>query len=249
MVDRSETFVREVDEELRRDQLQQLWDKYGLYAVAAVVLLFAGVGAYKYMESRKVAAVEANGARYEAASKLIADGKPDDALKEFSAIAKDGTPGYQALGGLRVAGAHAKAGRMAEALTAFEVLGKDGRADPILRDFASLQAAMLRLDTADWTEMENRLTPLMGEKSPWRAQAREILGTAAFKAGKLDEARKAFDQLLGDRTAPQGLVQRIQQMLAILTDMEAAKAAPAVEAPKAETSPPATTPSTPPKKK
>ena len=230
MVDRTDTFLREVDEELRREQLAKLWQRYGMFIVGAAVLLLAGIGGYKYWESRRIAGIESAGARFVAATQLIAAGKTDDAIKQFEEIAKGGAAGYQTLARLQVANARIKAGKPDEALVLFDALAKDGKVDQLLRDYAALQAAMLRLDTADWTEMENRLTPLLADSSPWRAMAREAIGLAAYKAGKADEARKHFEQTLGDRLTPPSVTERAMLMLALLTDAEAAKAEPAKSA-------------------
>lgn len=240
MVDRTDTFLREVDEELRREQLQKLWERYGMLVVGAAVLLLAAVGGYKWWESRRIAANEAAGARFEAASKLIADGKTEDGLKELGAIAQSGSAGYRTLARLQAAGASVKDGKSAQAIADLDALAKDAGIDPTFRDLAALQAAMLRVDGADWTEMENRLTPLMGEKAPWRSLAREALGLAAYKAGKLAEARKLFEEIVGDPSKPPTVGERAMLMLALLTDAEGSSApAPAgvpvkvEEAPKA----------------
>lgn len=227
MVDRNDSFLREVNEEIRRDQLRKLWERFGIFIVAGVVLLFVGVGVYQWNESRRISSEQAAGASFETATRLAAEGKVEDALKLLDDIAKSGPPGYSALARLRVAAEHIKANRTAEALAAYEALAASSGVDPLLRDFATLQAAMLRLDQADWTEMKNRLTPLLDEKQPWRAEARELLGIAALKAGNSEEATKLFEQLLGDRAATSGMSRRAQELLAVLTDAAATKNAPA----------------------
>lgn len=232
MVERTDSFLREVDEDVRRDQLLQMWRKYGLYIVAAIGTLFIGVVGYQWSEARQITRQEETGARFAAAARLAAEAKADDALKEFSEIAKDAPAGYQAVAQLRIAAAQVKAGRVAEALAVYEALAKNSAGDDVLRDFATLQAAMLRLDQADWTETKNRLTLLLDDGRPWHAPAREALGIAAFKAGLHDEATKLFEQILGDKASTSGLVRRAQEMLAVLTDAAAAKAA-AVAAPAA----------------
>lgn len=230
MVERTDSFLREVDEDVRRDQLLQLWQKYGIYLTAAVAALFIGVVGYQWSQARRIAHEEQVGARFEAATRLAAEKKTDEALTAFGAIAKEAPAGYQAVAQLRVAATHIKVGRVAEALSVYEALSKSDSADDLLRDFAALQAAMLRLDQADWTEMKNRLTPLVDDKRPWHAPAREVLGLAAFKAGQHDEATKLFEQILGDKASTSGLTRRAQDMLAILTDAAAAKAATATPA-------------------
>ncbi len=250
MVERTDSFLREVDEDVRRDQLLRLWQQYGIYLTAVVVAAFLGVIGYQWSESRRAAQAEKVGASFEAATRLAAENKSDEALAAFTAIAKDAPAGYQAVARLRVASAHAKAGRVVEALAAYEVLAKDGSTDELLRDFATLQAAMLRLDQADWTEMKNRLTPLLDDAKPWHAPAREVLGLAAYKAGQNDEATKLFEQILGDKASTTGLVRRAQEMLAVLTDAAAAKAAAtAAPAPATNQTEPAKTPGPADKKK
>lgn len=231
MVERTDSFLREVDEDVRRDQLLQIWKKYGTLATLGVAALFVAVIGYQWSQSRRIAHEEQLGARFEEATRLAAENKSEEALKAFSEIAKEAPAGYQSISQLRVAATQAKAGRVAEALAAYEELAKNGSADDLLRDFAALQAAMLRLDQADWTEMKNRLTPLIADDRPWHAPAREVLGLAAFKAGQNDEATKLFEQILGDKASTSGLIRRAQEMLAVLNDAAAAKAAGAAAKP------------------
>jgi hypothetical protein len=227
MAEKFDSFLKEVDDDLRRDQLKKLWEQYGILIVGGVIALLAAVWGYGHWQNRRVAAAEAHGAKYEAAAKLAREGKTDDASKAFAEIAKTAAPGYQALSQLRVAGLHARAGRIAEAVAAYDLVGNDASVDQILREFAAIQAANLRLEPADYAEMERRLTPLTVDGGAWRTAARELLGLAAYKAGKFEDSRKFFDTLLGDRTVPPGLNERAQLMLAVLTDAEAAKAATA----------------------
>ncbi|HEX2338125.1 MAG TPA: hypothetical protein VHI72_16815, partial [Hyphomicrobiaceae bacterium] len=53
---------------------------------------------------------------------------------------------------------------------------------------------------------------------PWRASARELLGLAALKAGKTNEARQQFQRLLSDRDTPPSISERARIMMAMLTE-------------------------------
>lgn len=223
MADGTDTFIREVQEELRREQLTRIWERYGTYIIAAVVLLVAAVAGYKYMEYYRISTAEAAGASYRAALALNDQGKTDDAQKALAAMAGKSSSSYAALAGLRLAAAAAKAGKTAEAVAAFETVAKGSAGDELLRDHAALQAAMLRLDVADWTEMQNRLNDLTNDRNAWRFSARELLGLAAYKAGRTAEARKTFEQLLGDQGTPPSMVERTQLMLNVLTEADVAK--------------------------
>ena len=235
MANQDDGFLREVEEELRRERLEKIWREYGTYILIVAGLIVFGVLGYKFMEDRRISAAQQSGLRYEEALALAGEGKEGSAAKEFETIASEGSGGYRSLAQLQYAGMLLKEGKRAEALAAFEELGKSG-SDEVLRGYAKLQAASLQLGQADFTELQNRLTPLMDEGSPWRYSARELLGLAAFKSGKPEEARSILAPLLVDQKTPQTIIERTQIVLA-----EIAEAQTAEKADKQADSAPATT--------
>jgi hypothetical protein len=253
MAQQDDGLLREVEEELRRERLEKIWKDYGTYILGAAAAIVVGVLGFKYWESHQLAAAQDTGARYEDALILLNEKKDGSAEKEFEKIAVDGAGGYRALAQLQLAGALAKQGKKAEALSTYETLANSAGADQMLREFAKVQAAGLRLGEADFTEMENRLTPLMADNSPWRYSARELLGLAAYKAGKTVEARTLLTPLFIDQATPQSISERAQVVMAEIAAGELAKkasapaAAPAKDATPAATTPPA--PTMPPAKK
>ncbi len=246
MAHQDDGFLREVEEEIRRERLEKIWRQYGTYILIAAAFIVFGVLGYKYWENSRLAAAQALGARYEGALHLMSEGKDGSAAKEFETLAQDGSAGYATLARLQLAGTLLKEGKKSEALKAYEALADDAAADPLLKSYGALQAAGLRLGEADFTEMQNRLNPLMGDESPWRFSARELLGLAAFKAGKSDEARTLLTPLLVDQKTPQSILDRAQIVMAEITTAEIVKKAgdepktPAATA--AESSPATSTP-------
>ena len=234
MVDKNDALFREVEEELRREQFAKLWERFGTYFIGLAVVVVAIVAGSQIWEARRIANANAAGAEYEAAGALLTSGKTEDALKAFESIASNGPRGYAALASLSQAGAYLKLDKRAEALAVFDTLAGDTSADPLLANFARLQAAGLRLGEADFTEMENRLKPLMVDGSPWRFTASELLGTAALKAGKLDEARTILSPLLAGSGLGQSASERIHRLMAKIATAElsgAPASAPAAAAP------------------
>lgn len=229
----AEAFEKEVLEEIQREKLQKLWDQNKNYILAGAFAIVLGVGGYKWFESQRIAAAEARGNKLWSAVQLLRDNKAEDATKALSGLAKEGGPAA-ALANIRLGATAAAAGKTAEALAAFEAAATDKSIDPLLAEFARLQTAMLKVDTADWTEMQNRLNDLATDSSPWRHSARELLGLSAMKAGRTDDARANFEKLLGDRSTPQGLAERARIAMATLTAASLAKAAEAKAAPAAK---------------
>jgi len=247
MTDQRDSLAREIDEELRREQLLKLWERYGTYLIAAAALIIIGIGGFKYFEHRQTVAAETAGARFTAAAREAAQNRTAEAQKALEEIQSSAPAGYAALARLRLAAADRLAGRRAEALAAYEAIAKEKGLDPLLADYARLQAATLRLDSAGWTEMQNRLNDLVADGNPWRFSARELLSLAAQKAGKTEEARTQLQRLLGERGTPPGIGERARMMLAMLTEAELAAGAAAPTEPTApagegKVAPPAPTP-------
>jgi hypothetical protein len=222
MAETKDMLAREIDEELRREQLLKIWEKYGTYILLAALVVVIGVGGYKYNEYRRTQESEATGDRFVFAIRDAAVKKTAEAQKAFEGMVSTGPAGYATLARLRLANAERAAGNTAKAAAAYDAIAKDANVDPLLADFAKLQGAMLRLDTASFTDIKNRLNPLTSEKNAWRYSARELVGLAAFKAGRLGEARTTFQRLLTDRTTPPGVTERARVMLAVVTEAEAA---------------------------
>lgn len=228
MAEPNDMLAREIDEELRRERLFRLWDMYGTYILVAALVVVVGVGGYKFYESRQAQAREAASTRYIIGLRDFAMNKPGDAQKTLDDLAANAPAGYATLSRLRLAGYDQGAGNVAEAIAGYEELARDSSVDPILADYARLQIALLKADSADFTDLKNQLTPLAADRNPWRYSARELLGVAAYKAGRNAEARNHLQRLITDRTVPPGIAERARVLLAVLTETEQANA-PATE--------------------
>lgn len=233
MVDKNDPLFREVEEELRREQWARIWENYGTYVLAGAAMIVALVGGFKFWESRQLRLAQEAGTSYEQAFDLAKTGKTDEQTKALEEIAASGPRGYGALAQLTMAGNHLKADRREEALKVFDLLANDGAADKLLSSYAALQAAALRLGDADYAEMQTRLNPLVAEGGPWRFNARELLGTAALKAGKLDEARNTLAPLLAETKVPDSTRERVSRSMAVIATAELAQAPAAAPAPAA----------------
>jgi hypothetical protein len=235
MADNNDSLLREVEEEIRRERMQKLWERYNGLILGGAFLVVLAVGGYKYLEYRRVTLAQTAGSEFAAAQQLGVDKKNEEAAKAFQQIAKSGPPGYAALAKLHLAGSAIKAGKADEAIAAYESLIDEPGVDRLLKNFAQLQIAALQIGTADFTDVKNRLTPLASDDSAYKTTAQELLGVAAFKAGKLDEARKYLEPLLLDPSASRGLQERLKVVMGEIARSETGTA----ETPKASVTPPA----------
>ena len=208
-----DTFIREVDEQMRQDRAQELWSKYGNFVIAgavAIVLATAGYRAWEYYTDKQLAGY---GDRFMSAIELSGQGQHDEAVSALEALAADGGGSYPKLARLRIAAERAASGDKAEALKAYDAVAGDGSALPVLREIARLQAGLLAVDLEGFSEVENRLSDLAAAGNPLRHSAREALAVAALKAGEDQKALEWLTRIVEDSEAAGGVQNRARLLL------------------------------------
>ena len=219
-------IIREVDEELRRERIEKLWQRYGGYIVGAAILLVLAVAGWRGWDWYAARAAAKSGARFEAALQLVNEGKRFEAEAAFNAIAKDGTAGYRLLARFRAAAEAAKTDPAAGVI-AYDALAADSSVDPALRDLAKLHTGLLLVDTAPASEIVARLEPLTAPQSPFRHSAREVLGLAHYRAGDRAKAQKIFTEIVADPETPAAMRNRAEIMRTLVSSVGGAPAASA----------------------
>jgi hypothetical protein len=211
----SDNIFHEVDEEVRRERLKKLWDRYGTYIVALAFLFVAGIGGwrgYEWWEAKK--AIEA-GAAFEAAATLAEQDKHDEAQAAFRKVAAEGTSGYRKLARLREAIELAQRDPKA-AIVAFDALAADSAMGRELQDVAAIRAAFLAADIATPDEMRQRLEPLAGPDNAFRHSARELLALAAWRANDAAALKRWGETISTDPQTPGSVRSRIEMLTALL---------------------------------
>jgi hypothetical protein len=209
-------FFREVDEAVRHEQYKKLWDRYGILAIVGACLIIAGVAGYNgWVYWRDKQAGDA-GAQFTQALNLAKSGDAAKAREAFTQLAEKGPAGYQVLARFQLAATEAKAGDTDKAVAGYDALSSDASVDEILKGYATIEAATLKLTSADYAEMERRLRSLTEGTSPWRFSARELLGLSAYKLDNMQEAEKQFTALAGDESTPSNMRERANMMLALI---------------------------------
>ena len=211
-----DSFIREVDEELRQDRARDLWRRYGIWAIAGAVAIVAGtagIRGYQYwVESR----ANASGDAFLQAMTLANDGKSDEALKALAGLEKDGYGAYPVLARMRAATVRAEKGEFDAAVKGFDAVAADTAIADAIRDMARLRAAFLLVDHGGREDVAARIEPLTSDANPLRHSAREALALAGWKAGNASDALKLFEQVSVDESAPRNNRRRAEIMAELI---------------------------------
>jgi hypothetical protein len=205
----------EVDEEVRREQLKKLWDRYSIYIIAAALLIIAAVAGwrgYEYLEAQKSAEA---GAAFDAALELAEQNKHDEAQAAFDKLATTAPGGYRMLARLRAAGEAAARDPQAGAKL-YDELAADRSIGPEQQELARIRAAGLLLDTDSYPNMLQRLEAASKPDATFRHTARELLALSAWRANDVTAARQWLDMIASDGETPSAMRSRAEALQALL---------------------------------
>jgi len=202
----------EIDDELRREQLKKIWDRYSIHIIIAVVLIVAAAGGWRLYQHFETQKAEEAGKAFQSALALT---DPAQAEAAFEKIAASKARGYSMLARLQVAGEAVKQDPK-KAIAAYDVIANDGSLDAPVREIARIRAANLMLDTASYDEIEKRLQGDATGTNTFRHSAREVLALSAWRANNVEAARRWIDMIGNDPQSPATLRRRAEALGALL---------------------------------
>ncbi len=216
-IQEEEVFFREVSEELRAERTMTALKKYGGLLLTVGVLLIAAVAGYQYWQSTIRDHQLESSQQYANASGLLQEGKTKEAIAAFALVGREGSSGFAAMARLREGALRASQGDAKGAIAAYRQLADNEDAPQSMRRIAVLMWAFHGVDAgAKPAEMIDRLKPMTAAASPWRFIAAELTGYYLEKSGQKAAARKVFEQLAADKSAPDSMRSRARDMLVLL---------------------------------
>ena len=212
----NETFYREVDEELRREQMKTTWQRNGKWIIAGVVLLLAAIAGYLYWQNHRQEQAGKRGEELSAVFEDIQAGKMKGAEPRLDAIAKEGGPGYRAAALLTKADLAIVQNNVPAAVALFKTLAEDEGLPAPYRELALIRQTAAEYDALQPTVVIQRLKPLAVAGNPWFGSAGEMVALAYLKQQKNADAARIFAAMAKDQSIPASIRSRSVQMAGAL---------------------------------
>lgn len=211
----NEAFLREVDEELRRDQLTSFWQRWGKALIAAIVVGLAVLAGVLYWRHHQREAAGVEGEQLAEAYAKLGAGDAGAAAKPLAALSQSKVDGYRASALFTQADIALQKNDLKTAAAKFAaVAGDDGLAAPF-RDLALVRQTAAEFDTLKPEVVIARLRGLAQPGNPWFGSAGELIAAAYIKQGRRDLAGQMFGRMAKDEGVPASIRQRAVQMAGV----------------------------------
>ena len=200
----------EVDEELKRENAQALWARYGKFVIAAVAAVILAVGSAQGFKAWKTKKAETAANAYQLALDF------DDVVASLSQVMADLTDGYEMLAQFRLAAAKAADGDSEGAVADYMFLAENKAIKPLYQQAALLLAVMNAPDGTDPKQLQEQLNPLTATYGPWQGLALEQSAALDLEKNDPASALEKFESILGLAELSPELRQRASQLVSIL---------------------------------
>ncbi len=211
-----DTFFREVDEELRREQLGSFWRRYGRLVAIGVVVALAVFAGFLYWQHRRAEQAGLAGEQLSTALSSISENKPDAAKPALTELSASRIAGYRAAARLTTAALALDKGDDKAAVAQYAAVAADSAIAQPFRDLALIRQTAVEYDALPPATVVERLRPLAVAGNPWFGSAGELVALAYQKMGKNDLAGPLFAAMAKDKDVPETIRTRALRLAGLL---------------------------------
>lgn len=210
--DITETFVREVDENLRRDRLRDFFRKNGSWLIVGLILFLAAAGGIIWYQQHRQQLAEGHVEELAGIYKDIGIGKTDKVAQELDTLSNSSSKGVRATALFTRAAFAIQQNDTKTAIATYKKIAEDSSLPDAYRNAALIRQTALEFDQLQPQQVIARLEPLAKPGNPWFGSAGEMTALALIKQGKKQQAGQLFVTIAKDKTAPDSIRNRAIQI-------------------------------------
>ncbi len=207
-----DVFLREVDEAVRKDELENFWTRYGRWLLGLAIAGLIAFGGYIWWSGQQRGNTEETGETFIQAIDKLQNEDEAGALEILKGIKESGQPAYRAMAELVEANLAMEKGDSKKAIAAYAKVAADDSLPDAFRDLALIRQTTAEFDTLEPQKVIDRLKPLAKPGHAWFGSAGEMTAISYLKMGKEDAAGQIFAQIAKQEELPESLKARATQM-------------------------------------
>ena len=203
-----DVLINEVTEDLHNEQIMNMWKKYRVWILLAVIFVIGSIAAMEGYLSWRTKTRLAESDVYEQAAVLNAMGQTDAALAKYASLDNAKTD-YRYLAKMRQAGILFEQGKDADALALLDALRQNKSAPQTIQAIAALGFVSHQIETGDVAILQSILNPYMTVGNKWYGTAAEMSILLLLRDGQSEKAIKMLNEALSMTNVPAGVKDRL----------------------------------------
>lgn len=213
-----DALLREVVEDVKNEELQKLWNKYGLYIIMGIALVLTATISFESIRTWRDKKNQEMSNAYSVAMSLQNQGRLDESMDIYKTLVDKASGMYDDLAKLQIANIYIEQKKLNDAMNVLSSMVESNKTLPQLRNIASIKLASYMLDTnAPKDEIEALLQPLL-EDEKGADTAHELMAMLYLREKNVDLARAEYQKIASSDDAPETLKARALDMVNLLSE-------------------------------
>lgn len=203
---------REIDEELEKENLKKLWDKYKTLIISIIIITIASTSGFVIYKNAKMEQEQASADLYLSA---IKSSNPQDMISSLEEALPNLKGGYKQIASLQIAALKLQVNKE-EGLSALKTIMDNKKFNEEYRNLARIQYIGQLINEGDVNELKSALDPLLKEENSWQGVALELRANIALREKNESEAKKYLEQIISGSNISPTEKKRASEILTIL---------------------------------
>jgi hypothetical protein len=208
----TENFVREVDENLRRDRARDFFQKNGTWIAVGLILFLAACGGIIWYQQHRVKVAEEHVEQLASIFKDVGTGNTAKVPQQLDDLSNSSSKGVRATALFTRAAFALQQNDQKLAIATYRKINEDSGLPDAYRNAALIRQTALEFDHLKPQDVVNRMQPLAKAGDPWFGSAGEMTALALIKQGKQKEAGQLFASIAKDTAVPSSIRNRAIQI-------------------------------------
>lgn len=213
----TDAFIQEVNEDVKNDNFKVLWNRYGVFIIAFVVIAVSAAVSFEKIKSWKVEQNQFKTESYMTAAQLQENS--DDTIKALQKINQQDQGIFGDFAKLQIANVLFNQNKNDEALATLQSLVDDKQVNSEVKNIALIKIATYKVDELSRSEFETLVKPIIDANNSWTPIANDLLAMSAIKDGDIQTAKNIYENILKVKDLPESFRTKVQDMLSSISDM------------------------------
>ncbi len=223
--DRStDVFAESIKEEIRQENWQNLWNKYGILATSLVAGVMLAISVYNMWQKKDLEEREAISVKFTTVQNAIMSENPEKGIEQLKELSHTDNRGYALLAKMEYAASLARRDDK-QSLKIYKSIFEDQKADNLFKDIAYILYVNVAIDLMDTKTLTSEIDSIIKTLSSktfqdgaWSLLAKESLSFCYIKAGQNENAKKTLESLVKTNGIPDGIAERSRMLIQSLEE-------------------------------